>query len=247
MGPRFLFGVGGGVMVSYPIEIRRCGHIRTNGTQCGSPALKEKEFCYYHEQNQTLPVSLYLDGERYADSQIMIPPFEDAHSIQKVLRHVVQLLFERRIEQKDAGLALFALQIASSNLNRMQAEKAPPTQVVVEPEKVAETPMGRTPWSATGAGHDLEEPADIAAERAVCEMNEWWRARYRHERQWMMQAVKKVNGWMDGAANVRDENPRDILDWVSRNLERGAEAMGKQLEENEDLVRSEVEMVGNAT
>ncbi len=48
-----------------------------------------------------------------------------------------------------------------------------------------------------------------------------------------------------GAANVGDESPRDMLDCVGRNLERGAEAMGTQLEENEDLVRSEVEMVGN--
>ena len=234
-------------MASYPIEIRRCGHIRTNGTQCGSPALKEKEFCYYHEQNRTLPVSLYLDGERYADSQIMIPPFEDAHSIQKVLRHVVQLLFERRIDRKDAGLALFALQIASSNLNRMQAEKAPPTQMVVEPEKVAETPLGRTPWSATGAGHDLEEPTDIAAERAVCEVNEWWRARYREELKWMEQELDRINGWPGGSGNHEGDHPIDILDSVRRKLERGVEVMGNRLEENADLLRSEVEMVGGAT
>jgi hypothetical protein len=144
-------------MASYPIEIRRCRHIKTNGTQCGSPALKGKELCFYHEQNQTVPAELYDSGDRYCDSQIMLPPFEDAHSIQMVLRHIVQLMLQRRIDRKDAGLALYALQIASGNLKQMQAEKAKPTQVVVEPEKAGETPMGMTPWSASGQGHDPED------------------------------------------------------------------------------------------
>jgi hypothetical protein len=144
-------------MASYPIEIRRCRHVKTNGTQCGSPALKGKEMCFYHEQNQPRAVELYLDGERYCDSTMVIPVFEDAHAIQTVIRQVVQLMLARRIERKDAGLLLYALQIASGNPKLMQAEKAKPTQVVVEPDKAAETPLGMTPWSATGQGHDPEE------------------------------------------------------------------------------------------
>jgi hypothetical protein len=144
-------------MVSYPIEIRRCRHVKTNGTQCGSPALKGKELCFYHEQNQPRAVELYLDGERYCDGTMVLPVFEDAHAIQTVIRQVVQLMLTRRIERKDAGLLLYALQIASGNLKMMQAEKAKPTQVVVEPEKAAETPLGMTPWSATGQGHDRDE------------------------------------------------------------------------------------------
>ncbi len=149
-------------MTSYPIEIRRCRHVKTNGTQCGSPALKAKELCYYHEQNQPREVELYLDGERYSDGSIVLPVFEDAHSIQTAIRQVVQLMLSRRIDRKDAGVLLYALQIASANLKTMRAEKAAPTQVVVEPEKAAETPLGMTPWSATGQGHDLEKEGDEA-------------------------------------------------------------------------------------
>jgi hypothetical protein len=152
--------IGMGVMASYPVEIRRCRHVKTNGTQCGSPVLKGKELCYYHEQNRPEPVELYMDGERYCDSQIVLPVFEDAHSIQTVIRQVVQLMLTRRIERKDAGLLLYALQIASGNLKTMLAEKAKPTQVVVEPDKAAETPLGMTPWSATGQGHDPDEEGE---------------------------------------------------------------------------------------
>ena len=151
-------------MTSYPIEIRRCRHVKTNGTQCGSPALKGKELCYYHEQNRPREVELYLDGERYSDGSIVLPVFEDAHSIQTVIRQVVQLMLSRRIDRKDAGVLLYALQIASCNLKTMQAERAKPTQVVMEPEKAAETPLGMTPWSATGKGHDPDDAAQAEAE-----------------------------------------------------------------------------------
>jgi hypothetical protein len=109
-------------------------------------------------------MELYLDGERYCDSQIVLPVFEDAHSIQTVIRQVVQLMLTRRIERKDAGLLLYALQIASGNLKLMQAEKAKLTQVVVEPDKAAETPLGMTPWSASGQGHDQDEAEEGEAE-----------------------------------------------------------------------------------
>ncbi len=146
-------------MANYPAEIRRCRHIKTNGTQCGSPALKSKELCYYHDQNQPVAAELYIDGERYSDGSIMLPPLEDAHSIQTVIRHVVQLMLTRRIDRKDAGVLLYALQIASGNLKTMQAEKAMPTQMVMDPEKAGDTPLGMTPWSASGQGHDCDEAA----------------------------------------------------------------------------------------
>jgi hypothetical protein len=46
----------------------------------------------------------------------------------------------------------------------MQAEKARPTQVVVEPDKATETPLGMTPWSASGQGHDQDEAEGGEAE-----------------------------------------------------------------------------------
>jgi len=147
-------------MALYPVEIRRCQHIRVNGTQCGSPALRNEKFCYYHKEYRPERVEFY--GEDPDPMGAMnFPVLEDAHSIQAVVRQVAQYLMQKRIEPKTAGLVLYAMQIASSNLKQMQAEKPRPTQVVVEPEKVAETPMGMTPWSASGEGHDPEEEAEV--------------------------------------------------------------------------------------
>src|ERR1019366_5043206 len=53
------------------------------------------------------------------------------------------------------------------HLKLMQAEKAKPTQVVVEPDKATETPLGMTPWSATGQGHDQDEAVGGEADSTV--------------------------------------------------------------------------------
>jgi len=70
-----------------------------------------------------------------------LPYFEDAHSIQTVIRQVVQMVLQKRLERKTASLLLYALQIASSNLKRMELEKPQPEQVVVNLETESETPM----------------------------------------------------------------------------------------------------------
>ena len=113
----------------------RCRHIKVNGTQCGSPALRNKIFCFYHQKDRPCPLPCYSDIE-YATGEITLPFFEDAHSIQAVIRQVVQMVLQKRLEQKTASLLLYALQIASSNLKRMELEKPQPEQVVIDLEPV---------------------------------------------------------------------------------------------------------------
>jgi hypothetical protein len=121
-------------MSSY--EAARCRHIKVSGTQCGSPALRNKRFCFFHQQDRQAKVECYSDLPE-ATGEISFPYFEDAHSVQMVIRQVVQMILQKRIERKTAGLILYALQIASSNLKRLDLEKPQPEQVVsnVEYEK----------------------------------------------------------------------------------------------------------------
>jgi hypothetical protein len=118
----------------------RCRHIKVNGTQCGSPAFRNKNFCFYHQRDRPLTVECYSEGP-YASGEIALPLFEDAHSIQTVIRQVVQMVLQKRLERKTASLLLYALQIASSNLKRMELEKPQPEQVVIDLERESETPM----------------------------------------------------------------------------------------------------------
>src|SRR6266436_2501725 len=140
-------------------EAPRCRHIKVNGTQCGSPAVRSKSFCYYHQQHRPILAECYSDIE-YATGEILLPVFEDAHSVQSVIRQVMQMLLQKRIERKTASLLLYALQIASSNLKRMDLEKPQPEQVVID----VVTPLK---WQPPIAAPELtEEEARETAEEA---------------------------------------------------------------------------------
>ena len=151
----------------------RCRHIKVNGTQCGSPALRSKIFCFYHHKNRPLPVECYSDIE-YATGEIDLPFFEDAHSIQAVIRQVVQMVLQKRLERKTASLLLYALQIASSNLKRMELEKPQPEQVVtdlepvVDPHEAWKAPIAR---SGETAGETSASAPPINRDQKVSEVN----------------------------------------------------------------------------
>jgi hypothetical protein len=141
--------------MSHPVAIRRCQHIKVNGTQCGSPARRNEPFCHFHRENQ--PERVKVGGD--SGVEVLMPVLEDAQSIQSVVRQVAMLVLGGKIDNKQAGVLLYALQIASTNLKRMEAEKPRATQVVVDPERVAKTPIGMTPWTAKEKGWELEDEA----------------------------------------------------------------------------------------
>lgn len=118
----------------------RCQHITTSGVQCGSPALRNLRFCYYHQQGHSQAMEYYSEAP-FTAIETDLPLFEDAHSIQLALRQVAHMLLQQKIDGKTAGLLLYSLQIASANLKQMKAEKPQPAQVVVDLDTVAETPL----------------------------------------------------------------------------------------------------------
>jgi hypothetical protein len=146
-------------MPLYPNNILRCQHLKINGTQCGSPSLRDTTFCYYHiryhpelnalENNQTVRPSL--------------PTLEDANSIQVALANVVERLVLVEIDHKQAALILYALQIASANLKHTTLEPKLPTLVVIDRQSVAHRPLGASAWSQV----EGREYDDLTAEAEV--------------------------------------------------------------------------------
>ena len=123
---------------------RQCEHIKSNGEFCGSPALRGRNYCYFHlthigrrlraerqfqqsqvgvqekDANPTTSSGQAL-GQQQQSSETQIaalelPPLEDANSIQIALMQVIDAILHNRLDSKRAGLVLYALQTASSNL-----------------------------------------------------------------------------------------------------------------------------------
>ena len=155
------------------LEAPRCRHIKVSGAQCGSPALRSQNFCFYH-QERPLMVPCYYDRD-YPLGEINLPLFEDAHSVQSVIRQVVQMVMQKRLERETAGLLLYALQIASSNLKRMDLERPLPEQCAVDVEITPETDLSRAemehPAPENLALPRLEEKTQKEADEQTAEEN----------------------------------------------------------------------------
>jgi hypothetical protein len=133
-------------MSSYPNSIPRCEHIKINGTQCGSPALRRNHFCYFHKRYRETRIVLNANRARRGRAAIDLPVLEDANSIQVSLMQVMRLILSGQVDPKTAGLLLYGLQTASSNLSRINFEPMIKTHVVIDPSTVDETPLGEDPW-----------------------------------------------------------------------------------------------------
>src|SRR5580658_365776 len=103
-------------------NVPRCQHLKVNGTQCGSPALKRNRFCFFHKRFQEERIKLSCDRVRHNRASLYLPVLEDANSIQVSLMQIMRLLASRQIDSKTASLLLYALQTASVNLRQISFE-----------------------------------------------------------------------------------------------------------------------------
>ena len=76
---------------------KRCSHVKFNGENCGSPALRGKQFCHFHLEAHT--------------PSIDIPVIEDLHSLQVAFTRLAHQVAANKI---DAGQAKVLLQILQS-------------------------------------------------------------------------------------------------------------------------------------
>jgi hypothetical protein len=127
-------------------DVPRCQHVKVNGTQCGSPALRSRRHCFFHNR--------MLDGKKRfaAENQIKPRPLfsmcllEDANAVQVALMQVLQLLGSGQMDHKTAGLMLYGLQTASINLRNAEFEVDEATDVVIDRDDVHRTSIGGQQW-----------------------------------------------------------------------------------------------------
>ena len=103
---------GSSSMAIHP-KTRICSHIKVNGVRCGSPALREEVFCYFHQR--------MIRGVRTPPRSRIHPMamLEDRESIQASLMEVINALVRNHIDYKRAALVLRALHIATRNSNKL--------------------------------------------------------------------------------------------------------------------------------
>jgi hypothetical protein len=120
------------------MEFSLCRHIKTNGKRCKSPALRSRDFCYFHarviqRQNEFFgsrispSLSLPSDPPPTPPIELDLPVLEDAESIQISLSLIIAALGRNRIDAKRASTLIYGLRTASINARRIITEPLPET------------------------------------------------------------------------------------------------------------------------
>jgi hypothetical protein len=116
----------------------RCEKVREDGTVCGSPQMKGYRYCYTHER------MLQTQSQK-----LELPALEDANGIQMAIMRVQKALIDDEITEKKAGLLLYSLQMASSNLKHTTFTSKDKKEVVTEMPASPTASGSRIPGSPT--------------------------------------------------------------------------------------------------
>ena len=99
----------------------RCQWVRQDGTSCGSPQMKQHIYCFAHMQ---------MAAAR--ELMLRLPPPEDANAIQVGLMRIQKAVIEDTISMKKAGLLLYSMQLALTNVGKTTFGKAKDEEMVRE-------------------------------------------------------------------------------------------------------------------
>jgi hypothetical protein len=102
-------------------EAPRCRWVRQDGTTCGSPQIRKHIYCYAHKQ--------MMEARALA---LRLPAPEDANAIQISLMRVQKALIDDTISAKKAGLLLYSLQLALTNVGQTTFGEADERELVTE-------------------------------------------------------------------------------------------------------------------
>jgi hypothetical protein len=99
----------------------RCQWVRQDGTACRSPQMKQHIYCFAHRQMA-----------QARELMLMIPVVEDANAIQMGLMRIQKALMEDTISMKKAGLLLYSMQLAMTNVGKTTFGQAKDEEMVRE-------------------------------------------------------------------------------------------------------------------
>jgi len=139
-------------------NVNRCQHVKVNGTQCGSPALRRRRMCFFHVRCQEQRAR--IAGSPFGQARFVAPVLEDANAVQMALMQVMQLLATGQMEHRTAGLILYALQTATVNLRNTKFEAADVEDVVIDRNTVDRTCIGGPQW----VEEDFDEVEEVEDE-----------------------------------------------------------------------------------
>ncbi len=93
-----------------------CQHVKENGIFCSSPAVKGRDYCYYHARTRARRLAMAKARSERRKWKLDLPPLEDMYAVQPAVSNVVDALAAGALDPKCGGLILYGLQQAANNV-----------------------------------------------------------------------------------------------------------------------------------
>ena len=159
-----------------------CDHLKEDGVYCDSPALRGHNYCYYHLSVRGRRLKMARARARGEACRLQLPVLDDMHAVQSALMQVLDALADDRIDPKRAGLILYALQQASTNLIATPGWKGSRERVrASEPLRALECPDFNQQYDLPN-GVNLDLPPDVALQAAEQSADSPQKPKERHQR-----------------------------------------------------------------
>jgi hypothetical protein len=95
-----------------------CNHRKADGVLCGSPTLRGKKLCYFHQRDHRRQANIARVLRRSDPLNPHAPLPKTLPDIQVALYEIMKAVAEKRIPSKRAGVLLFSLQQQSLSLRQ---------------------------------------------------------------------------------------------------------------------------------
>ena len=150
------------------MQYETCRHIKEDGSYCGSPALRDRKYCYYHlmQRGRRLRRARALRDE--VPYRLEIQSLDNPYAVRAALTDIVQALASGQLESRIAGKMLYAIQQVSSanrRIEQLEKQKDAQDQAQADDSRVQECPEFEKQFGLP-PGVDLDAETDAALRKA---------------------------------------------------------------------------------
>jgi len=98
-----------------------CRHIKEDGFFCQGAPLRGREYCRFHLRALGRRIRMARERARREPHRLVLPILEDMNAVHVALMQVLDAVAADQLDDKRAGLLLYGLQQASTNLRSLTA------------------------------------------------------------------------------------------------------------------------------
>jgi hypothetical protein len=155
------------------MQYETCRHVQPDGAYCGSPALRERKYCYYHliERRRLRRARALRDNLPY---RLEIQSLDNLYAVRAALTDIAQALAAGQLDPRTAGKLLYAIQQVSATNRRIeqmeaaqleQSKDAQDQLLVNDDSRIQECPEFEKKFGLP-PGADLDAETDAVLQKA---------------------------------------------------------------------------------